>query len=259
MNVVNTRSLIEVDCYFDELNTRFEHSGYAVIRPSEHANSDEFAQFARHFGKPVVNTRTNDHGIFEVGIGKTPFVNEDVNETRYAEKHTDGLTFVANPDVSFLRCVTSDAGGAGHNRIYDARKTLIKLASESERMFRALTTPVIELFGGNAYRPILQICAISGRAKFFFNDDNLPNEPDINKISAVINDLSYERVLLRTGDVLVLNNACVLHGREEFSDVKRHMQRIIVELNDTGVNRLQSGFEFSPDISVPWLSQIKDA
>jgi alpha-ketoglutarate-dependent taurine dioxygenase len=220
----------------------YRDKGYVLLHPTAAYDVSQFVKFSRLLGRPILNSRTNDSGIFDIGVGKTPFVNEDVNETSYAEKHTDGLTFTASPDVSLLRCVRADSKGKGHNRIYDAIDTLIEFAKQSDEMMAALTKPVIEVFGGEKYRPILHLTPDTKQAKLYFNSDNIPNQPTYNVIRNIINDLPYDQVLLKPGDILVMNNARVLHGREKFDDDARHMQRIIIELDKGARFKLTSGF-----------------
>lgn len=244
MTTISTESLLDLESYAETLNSVYDEYGFVIVHSNNKYSQAEYIKFSLLFGKPIVNSRTDKDGVFQVGVGKTPFKDEDVNETGFAEKHTDGLTFVANPDISLLRCVTSDLGNNGYNRIYDAKQLLINLVNTSDEYFQALTKPVIEQFGGKNYRSILQIENETKSAKFFFNQDNIPDQEIYRKISQFINDLPFKRVLLKSGDILIMNNARVLHARESFTDEKRHMQRIILELEDNKPNPLNSGFGF---------------
>jgi hypothetical protein len=149
------------------------------------------------------------------------------SSARAAPLHTDSQLFAGlPPDWQVLFCVRA-AGDGGHTLLLDSWPWLLRLAERNATLFAALFAVHrrIPFVFGDVLTPTVA-CA---RRRLLITHSPMPAHDDIGQ--ALVAALPPPRhVPLRAGDLLVVDNHRVLHGRTAFGDRRREMLRILVWL-----------------------------
>lgn len=199
-----------------------------------------FGQFYGHpFGYPDEKQGERIHNI--VPVPEHEYENTGSSSKGDFEAHVDNAAVSPRPDVFVLSCVRSDPRGAAQTYIADARALRAHL---DEATIAALREPTFEIRTPNSFTPdswqwVGPRPALSGPSSMPEIWLNLYNVRTLTKraeqaLDAVRHAVQCpgvaEGVCLRPGDVLIVDNRRVMHGRHPF-DVKydgedRWLQRV---------------------------------
>lgn len=144
--------------------------------------------------------------------------------------HTDLAHWVVPPKFMFFRCLTTSSPIP--TRIVDGWDLVRELGEH--KLYRALVQPRRQL---NGSRPLLRILDSRDGAPRFLRWDSLFLLPadlsHINEFEAIKNYLSTAKLtevyLAKAGDVLVIDNWRMLHGRGEAKAGNRLIERVYLD------------------------------
>lgn len=186
-----------------------------------------FGQFFGHpFGYPDEKQGERIHNI--VPVPEHEYENSNASSEGDFELHVDNAAVSPRPDVFVLSCVRSDPHGQAQTYIADARAILAHL---DEATIAALREPTFEIRTPTSFTPdswqwVGPRPALSGPSSMPEIWLNLYNVRTLTKraeqaLDAVRRAVQCpgvtEGVCLRPGDVLIVDNRRVMHGRHPFS------------------------------------------
>ncbi|XP_071512001.1 gamma-butyrobetaine dioxygenase-like [Diadema antillarum] len=164
--------------------------------------------------------------------------------------HTDLTYFNDTHDIQMLHCIAQADGEGGENTLVDGFKIANDLRQRAPKLFDILTTEVLEYHDvghdavGDFFRhsrvPTIRLNDKGDVDKIIFSDHGrsamlrmgVDNVVATYEALAAFADLLYDRVnvfryRMRGGDILIMDNHRVLHGREAFtmkSGSSRHLE-----------------------------------
>ncbi|XP_071488571.1 gamma-butyrobetaine dioxygenase-like [Diadema antillarum] len=164
--------------------------------------------------------------------------------------HTDLTYYNDPPDIQMLHCITQADGEGGENTLVDGFKIANDLRQRAPKLFDILTTEVLEYHDvghdavGDYYQHSrVRTIRLNGKGdvdKIVFSDHGrsamfrmgVDNVIATYEALAAFTDLLYDpanvfRYRMRDGDILIMDNHRVLHGREAFtmkSGSSRHLE-----------------------------------
>ncbi len=168
--------------------------------------------------------------------------------------HWDGAFAKAVPSFMVFHCLAAPGAGAGGESLFCDTTRLWQSASEDQRTLWRNTdiiyrTEKRQHYGGEIKRPLIHHHPVTGEITMRFaerlNGDSVqlnPIELDCDTLSnseldALIDDLTpllYDRGICarhawQTGDIVIIDNHALLHGRTAFhADHDRHLRRVHV-------------------------------
>jgi gamma-butyrobetaine dioxygenase len=147
-----------------------------------------------------------------------------------APLHNDMQRFLgAPPDLQILVCVRAASTG-GSSLLLDTWPLVGALKREDPKLFDALFTVErrFPFVAGDVRSPT--VARFGDRVAFVHTPKNLPDDPLAAAVSAWVARHAPREVTLRAGEILVVDNHRVLHGRTTFADPNRELQRLLVWL-----------------------------
>ncbi|XP_071496920.1 gamma-butyrobetaine dioxygenase-like [Diadema antillarum] len=164
--------------------------------------------------------------------------------------HTDLTYYNDPPDIQMLHCIAQADGEGGENTLVDGFKIANDIRQRAPKLFDILTTEVLEYHDvghdavGDYYQHSrVRTIRLNGKGdvdKIIFSDHGrsalfrmgVDNVVATYEALACFADLLYDpvnvfRYRMRDGDILIMDNHRVLHGREAFtmkSGSSRHLE-----------------------------------
>lgn len=221
------------------LAAEVENFGYTVVDLPEPKSDDEARSWLNQLEPWLGRGISHKHAIDGVvSLTNNPALYRDnvirpQSDTGHQAPHTDGAFELQPPQLMSVLCLQS-ADEGGETLIVDmgdAAKVL------DESALRGLyVADAIAVIRGNqqAMHPVFSANGRGGTVARFSNHEynvSYPNqtaaEPGFTAIDQYIKDPNNQRVInLRPGQLIVIDNERVLHGREEFSSLlPRHLLR----------------------------------
>ena len=252
---LDVEKLIEItESELEKILNLFTAQGCALInqrRPTPQLEiSSALAKLGRHFGNPVRHKLSDDAGVHP--IRNLPGFPQYANTTSSdLLLHTDG-SFEKHPPKTMLIYCESPAEQGGHSRICFAEDIYRFLEQNYPESLEGLFRPdafVIRRDDREAQRSVFQIC--DGRISMAFRygtDVSLQIHPMARAgIAAIIEYVShpanYEEFLLGAGQLLLMDNTRVLHGRTVFSpNSHRVLHGLWCDGHDADPEKIQFGF-----------------
>jgi gamma-butyrobetaine dioxygenase len=158
--------------------------------------------------------------------GGRSFASTDV----FTPLHTDSqLHLGAPPDAQVMVCARPAERG-GESLIADAWSLCDTIAARDPGLFEALlrTPRRIPFVFGDVYGPTL---ALRGDSLAFTHSPVAPRDPVAHALAPYVDATRAREVAVGRGEVLVLDNRSVLHGRRAFRDPARAFVRLLVWLD----------------------------
>ena len=192
--------------------------------------------------------RSSNFGhLFHVRSSQTP--DSTANTSLMLGPHTDLPTRETPPGFQFLHCIENSVVG-GHSRMTDGMALVRALEIEAPTVFEILTKqswlfmnraadaehrwegPIVELPGGG--RPLTLRAFYPVRSAPRMADEKIPAAYEALRVfSRYARDPRFEITFaLRPGDVVCFDNRRVLHGRDAFSEGRRHLIGCYVDHDD---------------------------
>jgi alpha-ketoglutarate-dependent taurine dioxygenase len=163
--------------------------------------------------------------------------------------HWDGAFAHADPRFFLFQCVRAPKVGGGGETVFSDTTAVIRAAGEDlvEQWARTevrYRTEKLRHYGGEISRPLLAKHSVTGESIMRYNE---PLDPSryLNPVWATVDGLSEADAFLadlstrlhdpavcyahewRDGDIVVVDNQALLHGRNAFrGNSSRHLQRI---------------------------------
>jgi len=165
--------------------------------------------------------------------------------------HWDGAFARANPRFFLFQCVRAPKPGGGGETVFSDTTEVVRRAGEDLVRRWAATeityrTEKLRHYGGQIVAPLLAKHSVTGETTIRYNE---PLDPDryLNPVWTTIEGLSEEDTTpfladlstrlhdpefcyaheWHAGDIVVVDNQALLHGRNAFrEDSSRHLQRI---------------------------------
>lgn len=233
---------------------KMNSEGYCLIpnfipnRVSILESSNAFIQFINKIGKPISHD-SNNSIIWDISPNKT--FNDGIvtysEHSHEADLHTDSQ-YSQYPEEYFGLLTLKKANcGGGESFLLSLNDILKELRAlpnglQIENVLKSSQYPFIvpNVFKQTQDEKEYNFGPILGLNEIRFRVDTLEKalteKPDActeEQIQAyyqlkdiIINSPSIERFFLNDGDLLLVNNKTMLHGRSQFSDPNRHLLRI---------------------------------
>ena len=216
--------------------------GYSLL------TDDQYIQFAKQFG-PLLAWEFGE--ILELRIRTNP-ANHIFTAGR-VELHWDGAFVENRPHYNLFQCLQGSAEDAGGETLFvNTHKVLSKANGTQLEDWEKITieyqTEKKAHYGGRIQEPLISTNPYNGKKVIryieAFNEDNEQINPMHAQINAYSNadsdqflrdftkrlyedDVMYNHTW-KTGDFLIADNSCLLHGRSRFksNNAQRHIKRI---------------------------------
>jgi len=241
--------------------------GYLLIRDVNFEESksgthkQNFLDFCKILGSPMPHNSMPNSYVWDIKPVKdsqsTIVTHSELNLE--ADLHTDS-SFIDNPEDYFiLYCIKKAECNGGESLLFSKEDLLIELRKteegiKAEEQFRTKKFPfaVPSVFKEghklqnenlHAMDYILRGDSIRFRSDVIQKSLNLePHliDDDQHKALRVLqnvleNSSGIKRVMLEVGDLIVINNKTMLHGRTAFTDFDRHLLRVRIRCNENFV------------------------
>ncbi len=206
-----------------ELRNRLLRDGYAVLareHTSHLSTSDPWRLCTELFGtRPLVVERQPIRPV----EGGASFASSTV----FTPLHTDSQSLVGvAPDIQIMQCVRPAVVG-GETLLVDAWQVVSQLRTASPELYGELfrTSRRIPFVFGDVFGPTLS--KKRGRAVFTHSPRVLPEDRVGMALARVLDAVPRIRFRVEAGEILVVHNHRMLHGREAFSDHAREFSRVL--------------------------------
>lgn len=146
--------------------------------------------------------------------------------------HTDSQCFLgAPPDLQVMRCVRAASRG-GESLYLDTRPLLERLERDDPALFRQVFFAArrMPFVFGDVYGPTMSLRR--GRVVFTQTPRVTDGDRVGERVEKCLADSAFEEFIASPGEVTVIDNHRVLHGRRAFEDVSREFVRVLVWLRD---------------------------
>jgi len=243
------------------IKQEIEKNGYYIFN-NPNLNIELFLNVARLFGLPQSHVRANANGVVceEESIDKAWMNYKEEYQgvqTKHFSPHTDGaflngvfkkdnkLFYVGPPKFLLLQCINKGASG-GENILIDGKKILTDIISHRKELLSALTTRCISICRDDQLAvniPVFEKTNNRIIMRFRYDEATyvMPNKAQaLNTFyEEFIKNSKYKKnVSLQSGDVIIIDNYRMLHGREAFTDgadssEKRVLRRIWIANENT--------------------------
>jgi alpha-ketoglutarate-dependent taurine dioxygenase len=233
------------------LLNRFQQVGFVVVRPTAGGDPREhLLALSGLFGDRLDHRLADDDGVVTISPDPELARFGHAFSHRGLELHTDGAFSRQPPNVVALQCETPSSWG-GASRLVDAKALYAHLASKCPHLLPRLfdhDAMTVTRAGETATQPIFSLR--EERVQICFRLDpsvEVSFEPEVKSLVPVIqsfleNPASQEHCLLAAGEILVVDNRRILHGRSAFGPSHiRRMNRLW--LNGASSEDLRFGFD----------------
>jgi len=207
----------------EKLRDLIEENGYCVI-PSP-LGADVAAWAPLHFAESVLGEPVEmaEHQP----IKPVPQGRSFASTTVETPLHTDSQFFRgAPPDVQLLVCLRQAKEG-GEPTLFDGFALLDRIAAADPDFYRALffVQRTIPFVFGDVHGPTIAL----RRGRLSFAHSPVSREVDAihARLSSLLAASPWLEISLRPGDLLVVDNRRMLHGRRAFSDLSRELCRVL--------------------------------
>lgn len=243
------------------LFTRLDEYGAAVIHCLERMGAQEatedFLKIKQLFGQAVWHKRSGSDGISVVSneLAYDPLFL--ATTTSEHPLHTDGPFLKSPPAVVAMQCVKRPAIGG--------QSVLLSSAALFEHLQKECGDAVLHLFSNDAFgcqrgdevsiQPICKL--VNGRVRMRYRYDDVVSivlNPHAREIffdcivPFVRNPLNATSFNLEIGEILVLDNYAVLHGRTAFTGIRR-LNRLWLMGQGSRIERGSYGFRLTSDLN----------
>lgn len=240
------QSLLELNK--DNIIDLIDKHAMLVFRGYSLLDDAQYIQFAKQFG-PLLAWEFGE--ILELKIRTNP-ANHIFTAGR-VELHWDGAFVGDRPHYNLFQCLQGSAEGAGGETLFvNTYEVLAKANSTQLEHWKKITidyqTEKKAHYGGRIQESLVSINPYNGEKVIRyiepFNEDNEQINPMQARIGAYSNadsdqflrdftkrlykdDVMYNHTW-KTGDFLIADNSCLLHGRSRFrnNNAQRHIKRI---------------------------------
>ena len=262
INKIERKSLPTLEVLAEEVKSHLDSVGYVVIKDFDVNTEDIAASGAKMLklssliGTPISHN-TSDSIIWDIksNPGSKSNIKTYSEHSHEAELHTDSqYSFYPEDYFGLLTLKAADCGG-GESFLLSLKDILKELqsltnGSKIEKVLRETNFPFIvpnvfkksksEEYEFN-FGPVLRDNEIRFRVdtceKAISIRPDLCTEEQKSAFSVlkelILNSPSTKNFFLEANDLIYINNKTMLHGRNEFSDHKRHLLRI--RMNKKGV------------------------
>lgn len=203
--------------------------GVHLVTDMPNTSQETEAFIRQHLGPP----RETLYG----GMWDTAPRQANVNDTAYTydalDPHTDCCYLIDSPGLQCFNCVAQDPNGGGFTRLVDSAHVLLQLERDHPETYRFFATRQFAFHHTETglfalhYAPVIQTQGAEvlqfryneyDLAKLDFHSaDELELFYSHNRILIAALKQNEFRIKLRVGDMLVLDNHRVLHGRTAFT------------------------------------------
>jgi len=198
------------------------------------AQRSDFLIDLRKSGWAHLNCKTEDE-LKEIcdQLGEIIFTTEVVvkPESKSMVTSVKGLNFHSDhPKANYIVwfCYKQTDGG-GHSILLDAEKAFAKLSASDKTALEQIKLKEHKVFADDReFYPLVE--KVDGRRKFYFsfwlvNERDRENKSLLNFHQAIV-DTEYTELTLEEGDILIVDNDRILHGRTPITGSQdRHLRR----------------------------------
>jgi len=210
-------------------DAHLDQHGFVLLQPDsallshELAERDPWEAAARLVGEPVELVERQP-------IAPVPWGKSFASTSGQTPLHTDSQLFAGcPPDLQLMFCARPAERG-GETTLLDGWALLDRMAQVDPELFRALTREErrIPFVFGEVVGPTLSLRR--GRLVLTCSPMPLPQDPIAARLHPHLEATPVLRIRPAEGEVLVVNNHRMLHGRTAFEDPERKLTRLLVWL-----------------------------
>jgi L-tyrosine isonitrile desaturase/decarboxylase len=221
--------------------------GLLVFRGYELLADEDYIAFGERFG-PLLGWEFGK--ILELKIQPRP-ANHIFTSGR-VELHWDGAFVENKPHYNVFQCLQGCEAGAGGQTLFVDTRTVLAAAGPELAAWRNISIEYAmekkAHYGGTIRSPLVVMNPYSGREVIRYIEAFNEDSDELNPMQVRVENLSSERSdrflreftarlyrddvmyrhTWRSGDFLIADNACLLHGRSRFNtaEAARHIKRI---------------------------------
>ena len=146
-----------------------------------------------------------------------------------SEKPLDFHTDHSRVEYVAWLCIAADEHG-GETILSDAWKALALLSADDKKMLESVMLKEHAVFAGDL-REYPLLSTVNGKLKCYYSfwlaDDNMPtsHRRAFNAFRRAVADVQFHEFKLQCNDILIVDNARILHGRRRIKDPSRQLKR----------------------------------
>jgi alpha-ketoglutarate-dependent taurine dioxygenase len=228
----------------------FRNFGAVIMQLPEPPSADDLLSLRAALGASWHHQRSEPNGlaVIEAAGHDTGFLGTMAEEH---PPHTDGAYSDVRPGIVLLACEHADAVG-GESVLISAALIHSQLRARSERLLARLYAPDALMISRNGMvttKPAFDLCGSRVRIRFRRDrhSSTIAGEgagEALSALSALVADRgNWLTTQLRRGEVLMVDNFAVLHGRTAFDPASGRRRLLRLNLMGDGAQALPLGFE----------------
>lgn len=211
------------------LRTVLEQHGFALVRPDPAQLSPELAEqqpweaASRLWGEPPELVERQP-------IAPVPWGRSFASTSRDTPLHSDSQLYAgAPPDLQLMFCDRAASRG-GETTLLDAWALLDRIEASDPELFRLLfqAERCIPFVFGDVVGPTVSLRR--GAVVFTHSPMPLAGDPIAERLRPHLERVELARVRPESGELLVVDNHRMLHGRSAFDDPARKFTRLLLWL-----------------------------
>jgi alpha-ketoglutarate-dependent taurine dioxygenase len=219
-----------------EVLDNFQDRGFAVIKPGSERHSRHcLLSLTTVFGPVKMHELSDPKGIVEIYPNRKRGKFGDAFTCRKMEVHTDGAFLPSPPNVVALQCEVQAKTG-GSNLLVDGKSLYRFLSKHYVRDLEYLFSDKAMSISRHQTQAEQAVFArVSDRIQVTFRYDDSVNATFAANVSHLIpvikefleNSGNQKVISLEQGDILIIDNKRILHGRSDFTfETRRKMNRV---------------------------------
>ena len=145
--------------------------------------------------------------------------------------------------VAWLCVKPADEGG--ETILADARKAWLLLDSSDQQILETVMLKEHAMFENDSLQSPL-VSNVNGRLEFYYSfwlvDKNMSDQQNraFDAFRRAVSAVSFHEFKMHRGDILIVDNSCILHGRRAIKDPSRKLKRLWI--SSTPINLIREEY-----------------